>query len=52
MMEFVIVSNPKLVQVHTQFVKSIVPVEDVGFSLYIYIFYFILFIKNFKYFVF
>ena len=46
MMEFVIVSNPKLVQVHTQFVKSIVPVGDVGFSLYIFLF-FILFIKNF-----
>ena len=41
MMEFVIVSNPKLVQVCTQFVKSIVPVGDVGFSLYIYIYIFV-----------
>ena len=30
-MEFVIVSNPKLVQVRTQFVKNIVPVGDVFF---------------------
>ena len=47
MMEFVIVSNPKLVQMCTQFVKSTVPVGDVGFYYIFFLFLFYL-LKNFN----
>ena len=51
-MEFVIVSNQKLVQVHTLVVNRGVPVGEVGFSLYIFLFLFYFLNNFFTYFVF